>query len=230
MTIVGFVSNVAKRPGLGDSAAPIASEPVLYVPATQAPQGLVNVAHIWFQPSWIVRTSGPANGIEGGLTESMQKAMAGVDPLLPFSGFYSMDQILAGQLQQQRIEVLLFATLAGLALLLSAIGIYALVSNLVVQRTREIGIRIALGSTIRQAMLQVGSSGAVADGSGLLVGIGLALFAVRVLASEIFGVGTYDPVTFVAVPLLLATIAAVASFLPTLRITRIQPAETLRSE
>jgi predicted permease len=224
-TIVGVVGDVTKRPGM-ERGAPIATEPVFYLPVTQTPQGLVNVAHIWFQPSWIVRTSGPI----AGLTESMQKALAEVDPLLPFSGFYSMDEILAQQLQQQRIEVLLFTTLAGLALLLSAIGIYALVSNLVMQRTREIGIRIALGSTIQAAMVQVGSSGAVAAGAGLLAGIALSLLAVRVLSSEIYGVRTYDPVTFVAVPALLALIAAVASFLPTLRIVRIAPAETLRAE
>jgi predicted permease len=224
-TIVGVVGNVMKRPGM-ERDAPISTEPVFYLPATQTPQGLVNIAHIWFQPSWIVRTAGPV----GGLTESMQRALASVDPLLPFSGFYSMDQILAEQLQQQRIEVLLFATLAGLALLLSAIGIYALVSNLVVQRTREIGIRIALGSTIRQAMVEVGSSGAIAAGGGLLAGIALSLVAVRVLSSEIYGVQTYDPVTFVAVPVLLVVIAAIASFLPTLRISRIEPAETLRAE
>jgi predicted permease len=181
-TIVGVVGNVMKRPGM-ERNAPISTEPVFYLPATQVPQGLVNVAHIWFQPSWIVRTAGPV----AGLTESMQKALADVDPLLPFSGFYSMDEILAQQLQQQRIEVLLFTTLAGLALLLSAIGIYALVSNLVVQRTREIGIRIALGSTIGQAMAQVGSSGVIAVGVGLVAGIALSLVAVRVLSSEIYG-------------------------------------------
>ncbi len=224
-TIVGVVGNVMKRPGM-ERDAPISTEPVFYLPATQIPQGLVNIAHIWFQPSWIVRTSGPVEG----LTESMQRALADVDPLLPFSGFYSMDEILAQQLQQQRIEVLLFTTLAGLALLLSAIGVYALVSNLVVQRTREIGIRIALGSTIPQAMVMMGSSGAIAAGGGLLAGIALSLLAVRVLSSEIYGVRTYDPVTFVAVPVLVALIAAIASFLPTLRISRIEPAETLRAE
>jgi hypothetical protein len=224
-TIVGVVGNVMKRPGL-ERDAPITTEPVFYLSPAQIPQGLVNIAHIWFQPSWIVRTSGSI----AGLTESMQHALAEVDPLLPFSGFYSMDHILAQQLQQQRIEVLLFTTLAGLALLLSSIGVYALVSNLVVQRTREIGIRIALGSTIRQAMVEVGSSGAIAAGVGLLAGIALSLVAVRVLSSEIYGVRTYDPVTFVAVPVLLASIAAIASFLPTLRISRIEPAETLRAE
>jgi predicted permease len=224
-TIVGVVENVAKRPGM-DHSAPLESEPVFYLPAAQTPQGLVNVAHIWFQPSWIVRTNGPL----AGLTESMQKALAGVDPLLPFSGFYSMDQILAEQLQQNRIEALLFGTLAALALLLSAIGIYSLVSNLVVQRTREIGIRIALGSTIGRAMVEVGSSGAIAAGGGLLAGIAISLLAARALSTELYGVGAYDPVTFVAVLLVLASIAAIASFLPTLRISRIEPAETLRAE
>ena len=224
-TIVGVVADVAKRRGL-QGAAPIGTEPVAYLPATQMPQGLVNIAHIWFQPSWIVRTRGPV----AGLTASMQRALASADPSLPFSGFRSMDQILAEQLQKQRIEVLLLATLAGLALLLSAIGIYALVSNLVIQRTREIGIRIALGSTTAQAMLHVGSSGAQAAAAGLVSGLALSFLTQRLLASQIYGVSTNDPVTLVAVVLTLAAIAAVASFLPTLRISRIQPAETLRSE
>jgi predicted permease len=225
LTVVGVVENVAKQPGM-EAGDPLSTEPVFYLPATQTPQDIVRGAYIWFQPSWIVRTAGPIEG----LTQSMQRALAEVDPSLPFSGFYSMDQILARQLQQQRIEVLLFLTLAGLALMLSAIGIYALVSNLVVQRTREIGIRIALGSTIGRAMREVGSSGLTAAGIGLAVGVGIAFFAVRVLASEIYGIRTYDPVTFVVVPLLLISIAGVASFLPTLRIGRIEPAETLRAE
>jgi predicted permease len=224
-TVVGVVANVAKSPGM-EVSAPLTTEPVFYMAASQTPQEIVNAASIWWQPSWIVRTSGPIEG----LTQSMQKALASVDPLLPFSGFYSMDEILAQQLQEQRIEVLLFATLAGLALALSAIGIYALVSNLVVQRTREIGIRIALGSSIRRAMVEVGSSGAVAAGAGLLAGVALSLAAVRVLSSELYGVSAYDPVAFVAVPLVLALIAAVASLLPTLRIGRIELAETLRAE
>jgi ABC-type antimicrobial peptide transport system permease subunit len=190
------------------------------------PQGLVNVAHVWFQPSWIVRTRGAVTG----LSESMQRALAAADPNLPFSGFRSMDQVLARQLRLQRIEVLLLATLAGLALLLSAIGIYALVSNLVLQRTREIGIRIALGSTIRQAMFHVGSAGAVAAAAGLMLGLALSFATLRVLAGRIYGVRPYDPLTLIAVLILLAAIAGAASFLPTLRISRIQPAETLRAE
>ena len=216
-TIVGVVANVAKRPGM-EGDAPLGTEPVFYMPVTQIPQGLANVAHLWFQPSWIVRTSGTNRG----LTESMQRALAAVDPLLPFSGFYSMDEILAQQLQQQRIEVLLFSTLAGLALLLSESA------SMRWCRTWWCSARGRLGSGLRwvrrfgRRWSRLASSGAVAAGGGLLVGIGLSLVAVRVLSSEIYGVRTYDPVTLVAVPVLLATIAAIACFLPTLRISRIR--------
>ena len=223
--VVGLVGNVAKSPGM-KRYAPIMTEPVFYVPATQMDQGLVNMAHVWFQPSWIVRTSKTLVGITG----AMQKALASVDPSLPFSGFYSMEDILAENLIIQRAQVLLLGVLAGLALLLSAVGIYGLVSNLVVQRTREIGIRIALGAQVRQAMMEVGRSGVVASGVGLLVGMALAFFAVRVLQSQLYGVRSSDPVTLSVVPLVLAMIALAASFLPTLRIARIDPAETLRME
>jgi predicted permease len=223
--VVGLVGNVAKRPGM-KRAAPIMTEPVFYVPATQMSQGLVNMAHVWFQPSWIVRTSKPLEGITG----AMQKALASVDPSLPFSGFYSMNDILAENLKVQRADVLLLGVLAGLALLLSAVGIYGLVSNLVVQRTREIGIRLALGAPLRQVMMEVGKSGVLASGCGLIAGMALALLAVRVLQSQLYGVRVYDPVTLTAVPLALALIAIAASFLPSLRIARIDPANTLRAE
>jgi ABC-type antimicrobial peptide transport system permease subunit len=128
------------------------------------------------------------------------------------------------------VQVLLLSMLGLLALMLSAIGIYSLVSNLVVQRRREIGIRIALGSTLKKAMLHVGSSGLFATAAGLVAGIALSFVMLRALASQIYGVKTYDPITFIAVLLVLAFIAVVASLLPTLRISRIQPADTLRAE
>jgi len=224
-TIVGVCANVAKRPGMGGDA-PMATEAVFYLPATQVDQGLVNVAHLWFQPSWIVRTAGPLQG----LTTAMQRALTQVDSTLPFSGFHSMDDLLAKNLAYQRVEVVLLAVLAGLALLLSAIGVYGLVSNLIVQRTREIGIRMALGSSIRQAMVDVGSAGVVAAGFGLLVGLALSFLALRVLRSQLYGVKDYDPLTLTIVPVMIAVIAVAASFLPTLRLTRIDPAETLRME
>jgi len=224
-TIVGVAGNVAKQPGMRQDS-PLGVEPVFYVPVTQMDQGLVNMAHVWYQPSWIVRTSRPLQGI----TEAMQKALAQADPNLPFSGFYSMKDILAENLIVQRAQVLLLSVLAGLALLLSAIGIYGLVSNLVAQRTREIGIRLALGAQLREVMLEVGNSGIAASGAGLAVGLGLAFGAVRVLQSQVYGVRIYDPLTLISVSLFLALLAFVASLLPTLHIARIHPAEILRTE
>ncbi|HEX3660817.1 MAG TPA: ABC transporter permease [Acidobacteriaceae bacterium] len=224
-TIVGVVPDVVKTLGMS-RGAPLATEPLFYIPAVQANQKLVNLADMWFQPSWIVRTQGPI----GNLTGKMQQALASAASGLPFSGFYSMEDVLHQQLQMQRIEVTLLGTLAGLALLLSAVGIYALVSNLVVQRTREIGIRIALGSTLGGAMRHIASSGLASAGGGVLLGLTCCFFVLRVMKSSIYGVGTYDPVTLVTVPLVLLGIAAAASVLPALRIARIDPAETLRAE
>jgi ABC-type lipoprotein release transport system permease subunit len=100
----------------------------------------------------------------------------------------------------------------------------------VVQRTREIGIRIALGCTLRRAILGAGSAAATPVGGGVLAGLALSFFALRALQSEIYGVSAYDRVTLLSVPLLLVAIAAVASILPALRIARIDPVETLRAE
>src|SRR3984957_12716101 len=225
ITIVGVVGNVAKLPGVY-AEAPLSTEPVFYIPAAQADPQLISMGNLWFQPSWIVRTRGPIESITG----DMQKALAEADPTLPFAGFFAMPDLLAESLVYQRIEVALLTVLAGLALLLSGIGIYGLVSSLVVQRSREIGIRIALGSTLGDAMITIGASGVVATAFGLAAGMAGSLLASQVLRSELYGVREHDPVTLVAVPAVLAVIALVASFLPTLRITRIQPAETLRME
>ena len=138
-----------------DPAAPLTDEETMYVPATQMEARHLAMVHVWFQPSWIVRTAGPVEG----LTAQMQRALASVDPNLPFSGFYSMRDLLAKTLATQRVEVALLGAMAALALLLSAVGIFALVANIVAQKTREIGIRIALGSTIRQAMVHIGAPG-----------------------------------------------------------------------
>jgi hypothetical protein len=219
------LADVTKRPGLRASA-PLTTEVTYYVPATQMGQTGVNLVHIWFQPSWIVRTEGPING----LTAAMQTALAEADPALPFAGFHSLKELQADALQQQRLEALLLGVLAGLALLLSVVGVYGLVSNLVVQRTREIGIRMALGSTVGQAMVEIGKSGITAIACGVAGGLVLAGLTLRVMKSQVYGVRTYDPATLIAVVALLALSAAVATFAPTRRIAKIDPALTLRSE
>jgi predicted lysophospholipase L1 biosynthesis ABC-type transport system permease subunit len=223
--VVGLTGDVKKRPGI-NADAPLSTEPMFYVPATQVEPGFLALVHIWFQPSWIVRTQGPVAGVP----EAMAKAMAQADPSLPFASFHSLDDLQASALSQQRIEVLLLTVLAGLALLLSIVGIYGLVSNLVVQRTQEIGIRMALGATVWQAMTTIGRSGLTAVTYGIAAGLVLAGLTLRILKSELYGVRNYDPATLVAVLALLTLTALVASFVPTLRIARIDPAATLRAE
>jgi ABC-type antimicrobial peptide transport system permease subunit len=120
--------------------------------------------------------------------------------------------------------------MAGLALLLSAVGIFALVANMVAQRTREIGIRIALGSSIRRAMIQVGGPGVRAAMAGLAVGLILCAGALRAMRSVLYGVGVYDARTLAAVVLTLAMVTLLATTIPALRISRIDPATTLRDE
>jgi len=223
--VVGVVGNIIQTPGL-DSAAPLTSEPTMYIPATQVHGKSLSMLHVWFQPSWIVRTRGPIAGITG----DMQRALAQADPSLPFAGFYSMADLERHALGMQRIEVVLLGVLAGLALLLSAIGIYGLIANLVVQRTREIGIRLAVGSSMRQAMVEVGRAGVFATLLGLAVGIGGSLLALRALKSFVYGIRATDPVTLIGTALVLGAVAMVATFLPTRRIARIDPAKILRDE
>jgi ABC-type antimicrobial peptide transport system permease subunit len=187
---------------------------------------MLSLVHVWFQPSWIVRTAGPVEG----LTAQMQHALASADPNLPFSGFYGMHDLLAKTLATQRVEVALLSAMAGLALLLSAVGIFSLVANIVAQKTREIGIRIALGSTIRQAMVHIGAPGLRASVLGLVVGSVLCAGALRAMRSVLYGVGVYDVPTMIMVVLMLAAVTLVATTVPTLRIAGIDPAKTLREE
>jgi macrolide transport system ATP-binding/permease protein len=224
--VVGMVDDVQLSSNL-NPIAPLMTEETMYVPAAQMvkPEGLALV-HIWFQPSWIVRTAAPVEG----LTAQMQRALASADPGLPFSGFYSMSDLLATTLADQRIQVALLSTMAGLALLLSMVGISALVANLVAQKTREIGIRIALGSSIRQAMVHVGGTGVRAAVAGLAVGLILCMGTLRAMRSVLYGVDVYDGPTMIGVVLTLVAVTLLAASIPVLRIARIDPAKTLRDE
>ena len=141
----------------------------MYIPAAQVNALYLSVVHVWFQPDWVVRTYGPFEG----LTAEMQRVLASVDPNLPFSGFYRMRDLLAKTLATQRVDVALLSTMAALALLLCAIGIFALVANIVAQKTREISIRMALGSTIPQAMINIARSRSAGVGARTLSGFGL---------------------------------------------------------
>jgi predicted permease len=225
VVIVGVVSDVPVAAGL-DATAPLAGEQMVYIPAKQFGGKLLAMVHVWFQPSWIVRTARPVTG----LTEEMQQAMADADPGLPFSGFYSMKEVLAKRLALQRVEVALLSALAGLALLLNAVGIFALVANIVAQRTREIGIRLALGASLGQAMTHVSAMGVRAVAAGLAVGLVLCAGVLPLMHSVLYGVSVYDASTGFAAVTMLVAVSLLAATAPALRVARIDPARTLREE
>jgi len=227
--IVGVVADtvMSSASGLNAAAEPLTKEEAIYLPAAQMVDAkFLSILHTWFQPSWIIRTATPAEGLTG----QMQRALASADPNLPFSGFYDMKDLMATTLAMQRIEVALLAVMASLALLLSAVGIFALVANIVAQRTREIGIRMALGSTIQKAMIHTGAPGVRASALGLLVGLILCVGVLRAMRSVLYGVGVYDVPTILLVVLTLSAVTFLATTVPTLRVARIDPAKILREE
>jgi len=229
MLIVGVVADtvLSSAGKLNEGSAPLTDEEAIYVPAAQLGDSkILAITHVWYQPSWIVRS---AHSPER-LISQMQRALATADPNLPFSGFYSMNDLMADTLATQRIEVALLTAMASLALLLSAVGIFALVANLVAQRRREIGIRIALGSTIEKAMLHIGSSGIRASALGLVLGLILCIGALRAMRSALYGIGVYDAPTMLAVIVTLFLVTLLATTVPALRVANIDPATTLREE
>jgi ABC-type antimicrobial peptide transport system permease subunit len=186
----------------------------------------MQLVHGWFSPNWIVRSSAPAEGVIAGMQRGIQEA----DPQLPFAGFHSMEDVRHGALAEERFQAMLLGALAGLALLLAAVGIYGLIANSVAERTRELGIRLALGATVPQAIRSVALPGLTLALAGVAIGSVLAGFASRLLRHLIWGVHPGDPSTFAAAGIGLLGVAAAASFLPALRVARLNPADTLRQE
>jgi ABC-type antimicrobial peptide transport system permease subunit len=139
-----------------------------------------------------------------------------------------MDKIVSQALARQRFSMLLLGIFAGLALLLAAIGIYGLMSYSVAQRTREIGIRMALGAQRRDVLLMTVKQGLKLVGCGLAIGLVLAFVLTRVMASLLFGISATDPATFLSICFVLLAVTVAASYVPALRATKVDPLVALR--
>jgi predicted permease len=224
--IVGVVGDVQQHSGLTGDNGPISIEPTIYFPVAQATDAGLNLLHTWFSPKWAIRTSGPVRG----LPVRVQAAIASVDPLLPVAHFRTMDELRGRYTSQQQYLAMLFSVLAGLAVLLAAIGLYGVIGRGIVERQHEIGVRLALGATARQAMIEAMRPGLLLSAAGIVVGAGCSLAAVRLLKSLIWGVQPTDASNFLLTAAILLAVTAVASFVPALRILRLDPADTLRSE
>jgi predicted permease len=222
--IVGVVADLPALGSLGEYHAPVTPIPTMFVPATQV--DFFELLNTWFTPSCLVRSSAP----EAVVVTGMQKAMKSVDPLLPFSEFRTIGKIRTAALARQQFQAMLMAALAGLSLLLAAIGIYGLIAQSVIERTREFGIRIAVGATNWQAAQSAMRPAIVLTTLGCFIGIIASLAAVRLMHSIIWGVSPADPDTFAGTAALLLLVSMIASVVPTRHIFRMDCAAVLKSE
>ncbi|HEY0368166.1 MAG TPA: ABC transporter permease, partial [Chthoniobacterales bacterium] len=164
------------------------------------------------------------------LASAVRNAVWSVDKDQPVSNIDAMDKIVAGAVARQRFSMLLLAIFAGLALVLAAVGIYGVMSYSVAQQTREIGIRIALGAKRSDVLTMTVKQGLKLVAVGLACGIVIAFVLTRVMASLLFGISATDPITFLSISMVLLVVALLASYIPALRATKVDPMIALRAQ
>ncbi|MBY0494782.1 MAG: ABC transporter permease [Cyanobacteria bacterium] len=216
LTIVGIVGTVRHNA--------VVEEPrnEMYLAHAQLP------AHIGSTPrgmTLVVKTDGNPIALAG----QVREAVRSIDGNLPVSDIRTMDAVTASALSQPRFITFLLALFAGTALTLAAIGIYGTISLLVAERTQEMGIRLALGANPPEILKLVLGQGMTLTAIGVGLGLAGAALLTRTLAGLIYGVGTLDPLTFVAVPALLCLVALAARFIPARRAASVDPITTLRA-
>jgi predicted permease len=165
-----------------------------------------------------------------GFLRELQEAVWSVNPNLPLASVRTLDDIQAGSMAQTSFALVMLAVAATVALLLGSVGIYAVIAHVAAQRTREIGIRMALGAQtgdVRRLFLR---HGLLLTGTGIALGIAVALAVTRVMSALLFGVSPRDPVTYVAVATGLATVALFAMYFPARRASRVDPVIALRAD
>jgi predicted permease len=203
-TVVGVVKNI-KHDGLD-----VDGVPHIYVPLNQFVGRSLSLA---------LRTSLPASTLE----PQIRGAIQSVDPGLPVFNVTSLDEVLDASLAPRRFSASLVAGFAGGALLLASIGIYGLLAYMVGQRSREIGLRLALGAQRADVLRLVLGKGVVLAGLGIVIGVIFSASTASMMASLLYGVRPHDPAVFLIVPLLLLAVAALASYLPARRATKVNP-------
>lgn len=196
----------------------------LYVPLPQVP----DTTSIWLANNmyWVVKTHGSPLSY----AHAIRREVAAVDADVASSFVRSMDQWLSQSVDTRRFNLRVIAVFAVTALLLAVIGVYCVAAEAVVVRTREMGVRAAIGATGPQLTAAIVKSGLGPVLGGVLVGAGSALATTHALSSSLYGVTTYDPVTFAGVLLLVAAVGSIALYLPARRAARIDPIVALRTE
>ena len=216
--IVGIASDVH------DSGLNRNPTPMVYVPMAQVTDGITALANRASRLVWIVRTRVAPNPLRSAISKELEQASGG----LPVSHVRSMDEIVYESTARADFNLTLLSCFGAAALLLAVIGIYGLMAYSVRQRTRELGIRLALGAQSRQVRNMVVAEGMRLALIGVALGIAASFGLTRLLASFLFGVQALDPVVFVTVPLLLSAAALGAVWFPALRAAGTDPSEALR--
>jgi putative ABC transport system permease protein len=211
MTIVGVVGGI-KQTSLAEE-----KQPHIYMPMAQYPAP---------RAAFVVRTDGPPNAA----ISTFRAAVRQVDPDMPLYMVRSMTEIISQTLSTQRLTNILLTAFAILALTLAAVGIYSTMSLYVGSRTKEFGIKLALGAQPSALRRRVMRQGFLLTGAGVLVGIAGALVLTRTIRSLLFEVSATDPLVFTAVPLLLVVVSLIACYTPARRATQVDPLIALRNE
>ena len=197
--------------------------PTIYVPATQVPNAITRA--VLPAAAWVVRTRGP-----GSFALALRRAVAKVDSAQRVEAVQPMTEVIGASVSRPRFNSLLLGIFAALALVLTAIGLYGLISYSVSQRTHEIGVRIALGAQKGDVLRLVVGEGMILTLIGVGIGIAGALGATRLLSTLLYGVKPADPLTFFVASLVLSGVAVLASYIPAKRATKIDPMVALRYE
>ena len=209
--VVGVVADVRVWPAAMDP------KPIIYYPYAQ-------------QTRWATFFILRADGDSAALTAAIRDRVQNVEPNASVANVRTLRESMARPLQRPRFNMTLMVLFATLATVLAIVGVYGVISFATAQRTREIGVRMALGAGRGEVLRMVLAGSFRLVVTGIVVGAVAALFSVRVLQSMLYGIRATDPATFVAVPLLLAAIAMLACFFPARRATRVDPIEALRTE
>jgi len=213
--IVGIVADIREM-GLDE---PVKAE--MYLPYQQITHNL------WFIPRDLaIRTTGDTSNLVGAVRQIIRE----VDPDQPISNVATLGEVLGTEAAQRRMGMIMLVGFALLALLLASLGIYGVLAYFVTQHTNEIGVRQALGATPRDILFLVLKKGMGLTLIGVAIGLASAFALTRLMSSLLFGVKASDPLTFVAVPLLLALVALLACYIPARRATKVDPLVALRYE
>jgi len=216
-TIVGVVADI-KQVSLRE-----VPDPAMYVPYTQSEiKGWPNIQAM----QYAIRAQGDPDSIAG----SVRQAVHEVDPDLPIANYATLTSLVNTSMSADRFAMLLLAGFGVLALMLAAIGIYGVISNSVLQRTPEIGIRIALGASRGRIFAMVMGQGDRLVGVGIAIGLVADLATTRLMTRFLYGVQPTDPITFIAVSILLVAIALLACYVPARKAMQVDPMIALRYE